>query len=206
MLVGTYDRSGVDTSITEAIELYQKTLSEINETLKINLSNPNMYLWQYTDRYLQMPVGTSQYVFETDTVPFLQMVLHGTMEMYAPYSNFSFYTQSDILRMIDYNMSPSFILSQEPSYYLADTVSSNLYSTEFSQYEEMVVSIYGKVNEVLSETAGYEWVDRTVLENGVICNTYEKDGAGFSIIINYTDNSYQYSGTTVDALSAKVIR
>lgn len=206
VLVGTYGRSGVDTSITEAITLYQQTLADINETLRLNLSNPNMYLWQYTDRYLQMPVGTSQYVFETDTVPFLQMVLHGTMEMYAPYSNFSFYTQSDILRMIDYNMSPSFILSQEPSYYLADTVSSDLYSTEFSQYEELVASIYGKVNEVLSETAGYEWTDRTVLENGVICNTYEKDGDTFCIIINYTDDSYQYLGTTVDGLSARVIR
>lgn len=206
VLVGTYDRSGVATSITEAIALYQKTLSEINGTLKLNLSNPNMYLWQYTDRYLQMPVGTSQYVFETDTVPFLQMVLYGTMEMYAPYSNFSFYTQTDILRMIDYNMSPSFILSQKPSFHLADTVSADLYSTEFSQYEEMVVSIYGKVNEILSKTAGYDWTDRTVLENGVIRNTYEKDGRSFCIIINYTDSSYQYSGTTVDALSAKVIR
>jgi len=165
-----------------------------------------MYLWKYTDRYLQMPVGTSQYVFETDTVPFLQMVLYGTMEMYAPYSNFSFYTQSDVLKMIDYNMSPSFILSKEPSYLLADTVSADLYSTEFSQYEEMIVSIYGKVNEVLSATAGYDWVDRTVLANGVICNTYEKEGDTFQIVINYTEDDYTYSGTVITGLTAEIIR
>ncbi|MGN0506301.1 MAG: DUF5696 domain-containing protein [Lachnospiraceae bacterium] len=206
ILVGTYDRTGVDTSVTEAIVLYQQTLSDINKDLKLNLVNPNMYLWQYTDRYLQMPVGTSQYVFETDTVPFLQMVLYGTMELYAPYSNFSFYTQSDILRMIDYNMSPSFILSEEPSYYLADTVSSDLYSTEFSQYEELVVSIYGKVNEVLSQTSGYAWTDRTVLENGVILNTYRKGNDTLRILINYTENSYRYGETMVDGLSASVIR
>lgn len=206
ILVGTYDRNGVVASATDAIALYQQTLENMNQDLKLNLSNPNMYLWKYTDRYLQMPVGTSQYVFETDTVPFLQMVLFGTMEMYAPYSNFSFYTQSDILKMIDYNMSPSFILSEEPSYLLADTVSSDLYSTEFTQYEELIISIYGKVNEVLSQTNGYDWIDRTVLENGVIRNTYEKDGDTFCIIINYTENSYNYSGTAVDALSAKIIR
>ncbi|MBE5950979.1 MAG: hypothetical protein E7260_05195 [Lachnospiraceae bacterium] len=206
VLTGTYDRSGVATSVTDAISIYQDTMAKLHEDVKLNLVNPNMYLWQYTDRYLQMPVGTSQYVFETDTVPFLQMVLYGTMEMYAPYSNFSFYTQSDILKMIDYNMSPSFILSEEPSYLLADTASADLYSTEFAQYEEMIVSIYGKVNEILSQTKGYSWTDRTVLENGVICNTYEKDGDTFCIIINYTENSYNYSGTSVDGLTAKIIR
>ena len=149
-----------------------------------------MYLWKYTDRYLSMPVGTSQYVFETDTVPFLQLVLHGTMEMYAPYSNFSFYAQSDILKMIDYNMSPSFILSKEPSWYLADTVSSDLYSTEFAQYEELIQRIYGSVNEVLSQTAGYAWTDRTVLADGVIRNTYQKGQDVMYVLINYTDNSY----------------
>lgn len=206
VLVGSYDRSGVDISATEAIAIYQQTLEELNKEVKLNLSNPNMYLWKYTDRYLQMPVGTSQYVFETDTVPFLQMVLYGTMEMYAPYSNFSFYTQSDVLKMIDYNMSPSFILSKEPSYLLADTVSADLYSTEFSQYEELIVSIYGKVNEVLAATAGYDWADRTVLENGVIRNTYEKDGDTFCIIINYTEDEFNYSGTDISGLSAKIIR
>lgn len=206
VLTGTYDRSGVDVSVTDAIALYQETLEEVNQDLKLNLSNPNMYLWEYTDRYLQMPVGISQYVFETDTVPFLQMVLRGTMEIYAPYSNFSFYTQSDILKMIDYNMSPSFILSKEPSYLLADTVSSDLYSTEFVQYEDMIVSVYGQVNEILSETKGYDWIDRTVLANGIIRNTYEKDGNTFCIIINYTENDYNYSGTEVEALTAKIIR
>jgi len=206
VLVSSFDRNGVDISATDAIAIYQQTLEELNADIKLNLSNPNMYLWKYTDRYLQMPVGTSQYVFETDTVPFLQMVLYGTMEMYAPYSNFSFYTQTDVLKMIDYNMSPSFILSKEPSYLLADTVSADLYSTEFSQYEELIVSIYGKVNEVLSATAGYDWTDRTVLDNGVIRNTYEKNGDTFCIIINYTENTYNYQGTDISGLTAGIIR
>lgn len=206
VLVSSFDRNGVDISATEAVATYQQTLEELNGTWKLNLSNPNKYLWKYTDRYLQMPVGTSQYVFETDTVPFLQMILYGTMEMYAPYSNFSFYTQTDVLKMIDYNMSPSFILSKEPSYLLADTVSSDLYSTEFSQYEELIVSIYGKVNEVLSATAGYDWTDRTVLANGVIRNTYEKNGDTFCIIINYTEDTYNYRGTDIGGMTAEIIR
>ena len=133
-------------------------------------------LWKYTDRYLQMNVGNSQYIYETDAVPFLQMVLCGTMEMYAPYANFSFYTQDCILRMIDYNVCPSFILSKDPSWNLADTYSANLYSTEFALYEDKITDIYGQING--SQTR--------------------------CVVINYTESSIVCRGITVPALSAAV--
>lgn len=204
-LTGTYTSEEEPYTVDQAVDLYQETLAGINSEMKLNIETPGKYLWQYTDRYLNAPVGHSQYIFETDAVPFLQIVLNGTMEVYGPYANFSFYTQSDILKMIDYNLYPSFILSHEPSYELADTVSCDLYSTEYSLYEELIVSVYGGVNEVLSQVAGYEWVDRTVVENGVIVNTYEKNGAAKKIVINYSQDKVTYEGTTVEALSALVI-
>lgn len=204
-LISNYSGNGSETSVTEAIALYQNVLKEAGETVKLNLESPNMYLWQYTDRYLKSPVGTSQYVFETDAVPFLQMVLNGTMEVYAPYSNFSFYTQPDILKMIDYNLSPAFILTGKPSYYLASTASAELYSTEFNQYEELIKEVYTRVNEALSQVIGYSWTGRTVLMNGVIKNTYSKDGDRKGIIINYTNDPVSYGDYKVKPLSAAVI-
>lgn len=205
VLLSNYSTSGVETTVSEAIALYQKTFEEAKKQVKLNFETPNMYLWKYTDRFLQSPVGSSQYVFETDAVPFLQMVLNGTMEVYAPYSNFSFYTQSDILRMIDYNLSPSFILSKQPSHLLASTPSADLYTTEYDQYEKLIQEVYTKVNEALSQVIGYRWTGRTVLEEGVIKNTYQKDSKQKEIIINYTDNSVTYQQTTVAPLSASVI-
>lgn len=204
VLTGNYDNDTVYT-VDEAVALYQETLSGMQEEVKLNIEAPGKYLWQYTDRYLQSPVGHSQYIFETDAVPFLQLVLNGTMEVYGPYANFSFYTQSDILKMIDYNLYPSFILSHEPSYELSDTVSCDLYSTEYSLYEDLIKEVYGGVNEVLSKVAGYQWTDRTVAENGVIVNTYEKDGAVKEVVINYTSDAVSYQGKTIEALSALVI-
>ena len=177
----------------------------IGQEMTLNLENPNSYLWKYTDRYLQAPVGSSQFIFETDTVPCLDIVLHGTMEVYAPYANFSFYTQDCILRMIDYNIYPSFILSKDPSYKLADTFSANYYSTEYSLYEELIETVYGQINETLSQVQGFEWTDRNVPENGVVINTYQKDGASKYIIINYTDQEVTYQGTTVSPESAAVV-
>ena len=206
ILTSTYDRNGAVSSLTDAEDMIRNAVAKAGENMKINLVNPNQYLWEYTDRYLQAPVGTSQYVFETDSVPFLQMVLHGTMEVFGPYSNFSFYTDSDILRMIDYNISPSFIFTKEPSYLLADTVSSDMYSTEYEQYRKLAKKVYDGVNSVLSQIKGYEWIDRDVLESGVIVNTYMKDGAKAQVIINYTDSAVSCLGTVTEALSASVVK
>lgn len=205
-LVSSHNSDGSEITVSQAIDMYQKAVEGIEKDgAKINMENPNAYFWKYVDRYLQTPVGSSQYVYETDTVPFLQMVLNGTMEMYAPYSNFSFYSQSDMLRMIDYNISPSFVLTQQPSYLLASTTSADYYSTEYDQYAELIQSIYNTVNEPLSQVIGYEWIGRIVLEEGVIVNNYSNGSSEKIIVINYTDEAYDYNGTRVDAESAKVI-
>ena len=225
VLVSTYSSDGVETTVSDAIKLYQNSLQKMKKNgTTLNLVAPNKYLWKYTDRYLQSPVGTSQYVYETDTVPFLQMVLNGTMEVYAPYANFSFYAQTDMLRMIDYNISPSFVLTQKPSYLLGSTTSSDYYSTEFGQYEELVNTIYNTVNTPLSQVINYNWDSRTVYswdgkeltsaskdangnetDGGIIANQYSKDGDVKTIIINYTSDEIQVNGTSVAANSAAVV-
>ncbi|MCM1027051.1 MAG: DUF5696 domain-containing protein [Roseburia sp.] len=205
VLTSNWNRDGVITSLTESIELYRNTLEEIGQETKLNLENPNMYLWKYTDRYLQIPVGSSQFIFETDAVPFLELVLHGTMELYAPYANFSFYTQDCILRMIDYNISPAFILSKEPSYKLSDTFSANYYSTEYTLYEDLIQDVYGQINGALSQVQGYEWTNRYVPEDGVAVNTYQKGGQTKYIIINYTEHDVTWQGTAVSPESAAVV-
>jgi hypothetical protein len=188
-------------STLEVIDLFENTFA--NSTLPINAKTPNQYFWKYIDRFLETPVLPTQYILQTDTVPFLQLVLHGTMEMYAPYSNFSFYTQRDILRMIDYNVYPSFVLTHEPAHLLSSTNSLRFFSTEYDVYRDIIKHIYTEVSAALSRVKGKEWVDRSVLAEGVILNEYNE---GIKILINYTNNSYQYKSITVNALSAAVIQ
>lgn len=206
-LVSSYDnKSNVEISQTDSMDIYKSTLDKLSETRKLNLNKPNMYLWSATDRFLQSPVNNSSYIFETDTIPFLQIVLNNQMEVYAPYSNFSFYSKKDMLRMIDYNVFPSFILSKEPSYLLQDTNSSNLYSTESELYIDLIGDVYKEVNSVLKDVQNYNWIDRQVLSNGIVLNTYRNDsGKVRKVIINYTENSYSFEGKNIEKLSAEVI-
>jgi hypothetical protein len=199
-LVSHWGRADAITA-SEAIDLYENTFA--NSPLPINMKTPNQYLWKYASRFLETPVFPTQYILETDTVPFLQLVLHGTMEMYAPYANFSFYTQRDILRMIDYNVYPSFVLTHEPAHLLSSTNSLKYFSTEYDVYRDIIKHVYEEVSAALSHVKGREWLNRKVIAEGVILNEYS---GGIKILINYTDNAYPYSGVTVNALSAAVIR
>lgn len=188
--------------VSKTIEMYQETFDQMSDDWKISSTSPNQYLWKYIDRFLQAPVYSSQFLIQTDTVPFLQLVINNNMEIYAPYSNFSFYTKQDVLRMIDYNLSPSFVLTQEPSYQLTLTNSAKFYSTEYIQYKDLIYQIHQDVNLALKDVLHAQWIDRIVLENGVIKNVYDNNMA---VIINYTQNPVEVSGVIIESESAKAI-
>jgi len=188
------------TDAAATIELISNAFA--NSPLLINAVSPNMYLWEHTYRFLQAPVHTRQKLISTDTVPFLQMVLNNTMEIYAPYSNFSFYTVTDMLRMIDYNVFPSFVVTNEPAHMLANTNSLNFYSTEYEIYRAIILEVYEKVNDILSHVTGMEWLNRRVLAEGVILNIYDSA----EVLINYTNAAVYHDGINVPPLSARIFR
>jgi hypothetical protein len=104
--------------------------------------------------------------------------------------------------MVDYNIYPNFVLTEEPAYLLTDTLSRNFYSTEYILYEELMVHVYEEVNGALATVINANWVNRTVVENGIIINEYDN---GISIVINYTDEDYIYNSVTVASESYQVI-
>lgn len=197
-LVSDYADSGSPVTRTDAIAMYREALQPLTEEGIVALDRPNSYLWEYTDRYLQAPVYSSQQLIQTDNVPFLQMVLGNSMEVYGPYSNFSFYTRTDILRMIDYNTYPSFVLTAESAHLLSDTNLVQYYSTEYSFYESLISEVYSEVNEALQPVAGAAWTNREVLAPGVIRNSYQtEDGGELALVINYTEAAYEHEDFTV---------
>jgi hypothetical protein len=200
VLISEYSREGME--VGKTIKLYQETIESINQDLSLAATAPNNYLWKYLDRFLQAPVYSSQFLIQTDTVPFLQLVINNNMEMFAPYSNFSFYTQQDVLRMIDYNLFPSFVLTHQPSYQLSLTNSARFYSTEYVEYKALIEQIYHEINDSLKHVKHAEWIDRQVLANGVIMNRYDNQKI---VIINYTQEAFVYRDTVIDATSAKTL-
>lgn len=158
------------------------------------LEQPNMYLWKYTGEYFNMPVSNSQYLFESDSVPFLSIVLKGSIDYYAPYANQGFYTDNSILKMIEYAAYPSFLIMAAENEELIDTPLADYFSLCFSDWEGLIYKIYNKINPALSKVEGSMITNHIMIDEGIPKVSYEN---GTDIYINYTAYDYTLDDGTV---------
>lgn len=172
------DRVDAKDAIVETIE---------NAEQRILLDAENLYLLKYASEIIDIPVSNSQYIYETDSVPFLQMVLRGSVEYYAAYSNQGFYSNASVLKMIEYGAYPSFIVMGADNFSLNDTPLENYFSLNFSDWEDKIYDVYGKVNEALSKVRGAAITEHIVEIEGVYRVTYDN---GVQIYVNYNDEDY----------------
>ncbi len=193
-LYSDYTRNDACTR-TEAKEKLISLASGISSSVA-GFSQPNVYLWKYADEIYDMPVSNSQFLYETDSVPFLQMVLKGSIDYYAPYSNRGFYSNDCILKMIEYGMYPSFMLMDADNTELYKTPLEEYYSLNFEDWKKTISEVYNTVNSALSAVEGSEIVDYTVLKSGIVKVDYSN---GVSIYVNYTGADYVSGNVTVKA-------
>lgn len=181
-------------------DLLMQTAQDLEQQLgQLTLTRPNAFLFGALGTYDQTPMVSSQFLYETDTVPFLQIVLSGSVELYAPYVNLSFFSQMDCLKMIDYNTCPTYLLTEKDNYSLRNTASADLCSTKYEDWHDHIVQTYEQVNSILDKTRGQLLEDRTVLEQGFVQNVYENG----IVYVNYNASARTAAdGTTVGAQSA----
>ena len=177
---------------SETLESITSMLSELEN--KPMLEQPNVYLWKYTGEYFNMPVSNSQYLFESDSVPFLSIVLKGSIDYYAPYANQGFYTDSCILKMIEYAAYPSFVVMKEENEKIIDTPLSDYFSLCFNDWKSLIYEVYEKINSALSKVVGSKIINHTMIADGVSCVSYDN---GVDICINYTADNYNLDDCTV---------
>lgn len=180
---------------TEVMEQLTKTVSVAKQDLFFDAEN--LYMLKYANKITDIPVSNSQYVYETDSVPFLQMVLRGSVDYYTPYSNLGFYSNASVLKMIEYGAYPSFMVMDADNFSISDTPLENYFSLNFKDWEDKIQDVYTKVNEALSSVKGAAITDHNVEAEGVYSTTYDN---GVKIFVNYNDTDYVIEeGVTVPA-------
>lgn len=147
----------------------------------------NLYMLKYASKIIDIPVSGSQYIYETDSVPFLQMVLRGSVDYYAPYSNLGFYSKESVLKMIEYGAYPSFMVMGADNFTISDTPLENHFSLNYGDWEERIEDVYKDVNEALKKVKGAAITGHKVLAEGVYATTYDN---GVTIYVNYNSDDY----------------
>lgn len=198
-LFGNY-KSGQSQSRLEALQQVIGHLqTAADSTDYLMLENPNAYALAYADAVYNVPMANSMMKYETDTVPFVQIVLSGYVDCFSDFLNYGGNTDQMLLMLVDYNINPSFVLTDAYSSEFADTNSSDIYSSRYEDWKEDIVSSYGFVNDCLSRVRGSGMASRSVPVDGVSVVTYEN---GVTLVINYTEEAFEYGGITVSAMSA----
>lgn len=179
-----------------AIEQYQALLSGDN---RLAFYTPNDYMFGHMSAYYDMPLDNNGYIYTTEAVPFLQIVLAGYVPCYGPALNFSSDLQYDLLRQVDFDVFPSFFLTNEVTARILDTNSNWIYTSSYGQWGQVVRNSYEWMNTLLGPVKGQEIIARQVLAEGVSVTTYAN---GKQVVVNYTDRPYYGAGFLVNARDA----
>ena len=200
-LYGDYTRNQEKTR-AENLPQFISLVEKLAGGQSIPLYQPNQYLWKYTSEFYNVPLTSSQYLFETDTVPFLQIVLSGHMELFGAPLNTGTYSSERLLRMIEYGISPSFTVTDCPSEDLYKTTQEDFFSTNFDDWEGFITESYSTVQDALQPVRGQAMVSHRALSAGFILTVYDN---GTKVYVNYTNETKTDGGVTVEPYGYRVV-
>lgn len=121
--------------------------------------------------------------------------------MFSAPLNLNYSGTNTVLKLIDYNVYPCFLLTEQDSVELHGTDSVDVFTSEYADWKDQIKSIYQQVNSVLRNVRGSEIVARYQVDDYAV-TTYNN---GVKIVVNYSNTDVIYDGVTVGACSAQVI-
>lgn len=173
----------------ETKQKYDKMIKKLKGNLNsVVLYSPNDYMLSYSDSVLNIPMQSSQFTYVSETVPFVQIVLKGYKDYYAPYTNFATNPKKSKLQMIEYGAYPSYLLTSRESNNLKFTNSNDIYTSAFKDWRNDIVESYMELNEALKKVQNASIVNRKKISSDVIEVEYSN---GIKIYVNYTNKEYK---------------
>jgi hypothetical protein len=182
--------------ITKMLDYYNA------KNISTGVYSPDAYMYRYTDTYYDAPISSSDYSFVSASIPFVQLVLGGYMDMYSSNLNFASDEQITLLRLVEYGVFPSYVLTGGSTYDLKQTNSSNVYISEYEVMKSRMNIYRDFYNDGLVTTIQNEMTDHTFIADGVVLVEYDD---GTQILLNYNSDLITVNDVVVDPLSYVVI-
>jgi hypothetical protein len=189
-----YDNGTIGYS-NEGMAYTENLLQYLNENgIKTGVYLPDAYLYKYISDYYDAPITSSELIFIDATIPLVPLVLSGYVDMYSPYMNFSSNDTDTMLRLIEFGIYPSFVLTGESTYKIKRTTSNDIYTSELKYMKDRIDFYYTSVSKALNEVLGSEMINHTIIDDGVVVVEYDN---GKKILINYNDSDYIHEGVNI---------
>ncbi|MDN4524493.1 DUF5696 domain-containing protein [Fictibacillus fluitans] len=181
----------------EAASDYMKLADHLsNQFDDLALYQPNAYLLKHASKIYNIEMDSSQYMYATDTVPFVQMVLHGYINYFTSPLNFAADKNEMVLKMVETGAYPSFYFTKQPSHLLSKGPSKSIGASYYKDWLDDAKEIYERVKKPLGAVAGETIENRKVYQPGVVEVTYSN---GTVILVNYESKAVKADGRTIPA-------
>ena len=124
----------------------------------------NAYVWKYADHILGVSLDSSRYNFASEAVPFIGVVLHGSIRFAGEPLNMEGDLNYAMLKAIENGASPYFILSYQNTQVLKeDELLSKYYSIRYDIWSDDILGTYSILNGVLCDVQDKYIVDHQFL-------------------------------------------
>ena len=154
------------------------------------------YLFDQADCFIGVPTTNSGLYIECESVPLMQLVLHGYVRYTGGSLNMANDMQTDLLRAVEYGCDPQFTLTSASPQMLKNTEYSSLFSTHYANWLDTIGKTWSRLKPICEQWQGQRMSGHYSPEEGVYVTTYE---TGLRTIVNYTDAPVTYEGITVGA-------
>ncbi|MBE6584331.1 MAG: hypothetical protein E7649_05010 [Ruminococcaceae bacterium] len=169
-----------------------------NANTEIMTNDGNAYVWKYVDHILGVSLDSSRYNFSSKAVPFIGVVLHGSISFAGEPLNMEGDLNYAILKAIENGASPYFVLSYDNTEVLKeDEQLSKYYSIRYDIWKNDIADVYTKLNSAIGDVQnkyitghtflqGYRIPDSDELKNDVL-SKYEQNLEDYRNIVELAE-------------------
>ena len=190
-----FDAKGM-ISRPESLKLLQAQLQKLAASQELLVENGGLYTFAYTQKMSSVASDSSHYRIADHTVPFLQMVLHGSMKLYTSPINLASNAETAVLRAIEYGMLPNFQVTYEPSSVLKKSEYTDNFASGYESWRGDILQAYDKTRTALDGLMDTPIVGHTQVAEDVYATTY---AGGDVVYVNYSQADVTVDGVTVPA-------
>lgn len=196
-----YEKRFVDREQAKAAMVEQ--MARFNEKgISIMANGVNDYALPYTSHILNMPMDSSGYSIEDESIPFYQIVVHG----YVAYAGEPINLASDynraILKTAETAAGIYFTWIYSENSLVKDSDYNYLYSVNYEAWLSKALELYKRMNAAFADVQDKVIVDHEKLGKDVYKVTFE---GGKSVIVNYSKAPVSIDGITIEAESYKIL-
>ncbi len=179
----------------EARSLVLQALAILSESGSLDLSRGNLYSIPYARSLSSMPVSDSGFDLCDQSVPFLPLLIRGTVAFTGRPLNYAGDYRSQFLRSLEYGAGLSWLVFSEQAGLTKDSAYNQYFNGRYRDWKERMVRDVLDVQEAFGDLPAARMAGHDRLAESVYRTAYED---GTEVYVNYGSDAWSADGILVN--------